>query len=109
MKQHSFTLMVLVTVTFLNGCSFFANNSPRPEQSDLILPISNKALIQSCDVQCSNRGGIKKKLCIKNCQFKQVRAERKNLIKACSADQESWWFRFTYIIKDILGNRCEVS
>ncbi len=109
MKQQSATLLVLITVSFLNGCSFFANKSPSPKQSELVLPLSNRVLIKSCEVQCSNRGGIKKKLCLNNCQFKQKRAERKNLIKSCSADQESWWFRFTYIIKDIFGYRCEVN
>ena len=109
MNQHSFTILVLITISLLNGCSLFTKKAPNhvPEQSNHSVPVPNKVLNQSCEVECSKRGGIKKKICINNCHLKQVRGERKKLNESCNAGQESWWFRFTYIIKDIFGYRCD--
>ncbi len=93
-------LMALLT----SGCSYFFHKDPLPEKAvapspvNVTLPlppkpIEQKIILETCADLCSKHGGIKKKFCLKKCEFKKKRAEKKALREVCEAKQDKWWSR----------------
>jgi len=92
----------LLLALALSGCSFFSHKDPAPQQ--VAAPIL--ILRMSCDEHCSKHSGIKKKFCLKKCEHKKKRVERKALIEACEAKKGNWWSRLFQSKKDNSGIEC---
>jgi len=94
----------LLLALALSGCSYFSHKDPAPQQVATPAPAPNlveqKILPMSCDEHCSKHSGIKKKFCLKKCEHKKKRVERKALIEACEAKQGNWWSRLFQSKKD---------
>ena len=84
-----------MTLFLLNGCSYFFHKDPVLEQSASLPSVPNqiekKVPLESCEVQCSKSGGIKKKFCLKKCEIKKKRAERNALRELCESKKMAWW------------------
>jgi len=93
-------ISLLLTLSLLNGCSYFFHKDPVLEQSpsspSLPNELEKRALLESCDVICSKNGGIKKKFCLKKCEIKKKRAERNALRELCESKKMAWWLRLIY-------------
>lgn len=105
----------LLIALFLSGCSYFSNKDSIPQQTTppsapltlpAQIPVDQKATPISCDDICSKSGGIKKKFCVKKCEFKKKRADRKALIAECESKKTDLWSRLILNNKDSLGIEC---
>lgn len=96
----------LLLALALSGCSFFSHKDPAPQQAAPPTPTQQKILPISCDEHCAKHSGIKKKFCLKKCEHKKKRVERKALIEACEAKQGNWWSRLFQSKKDNSGIEC---
>lgn len=92
----------LLLALALSGCSYFSHKDPAPQQVATPAPtlVEQKILPMSCDAHCSKHSGIKKKFCLKKCEHKKKRVERKALIEACEAKKGNWWSRLFQSKKD---------
>ncbi len=93
-------ISLLMTLSLLDGCSYFFHKDPVLEQaaSSNSAPnqIEKKVPLESCEVQCSKSAGLKKKFCLKKCEFKKKRAERNALREWCESKKMAWWLRLIY-------------
>jgi len=93
-------ISIFIALFLLHGCSYFSHKDPRPEQAIIPVPASTplikKATLESCDEHCAKHGGIKKKFCLKKCEHKKKRAERKALIALCETQKNDWWARLIH-------------
>ncbi|MFI3222222.1 MAG: hypothetical protein QX191_04210 [Methylococcaceae bacterium] len=102
----------LLLALTLSGCSFFPHKAPAPLQIATPTPlpepilVEQKTLPMSCDEHCSKQGGIKKTFCLKKCEHKKKKVERKALIEACAAKQGNWWSRLFQTKKHNSGIEC---
>ena len=106
MSIKSVVLFLFIFYLSLSGCSFFYNKAPVAEQKTssvvaplpslppaVLKPLEPKASLLSCEDVCSNQKGIKKTFCVKKCEFKIKKAERKALKEACIAKKAEIWSR----------------
>jgi hypothetical protein len=102
----------LLLALALSGCSYFSHRDPAPQQVATPTPLPEPILVEQkilpmlCDDHCSKHGGIKKKFCLKKCEHKKKRVERKALIEACEVKQGNWWSRLFQTKKDNSGIEC---
>jgi hypothetical protein len=102
----------LLLALSLSGCSYFSHKDPASRQAATPNPlpaptlVEQKTLPMSCDDHCTKHGGIKKKFCLKKCEHKKKRIERKTLIEACEAKQGNWWSRLFQSKKNNSGIEC---
>ncbi len=105
-SMNKTSLLIFLMLTFsVSGCSYFCNedavtdlaaplvSAPAPLPLPVLKPLVPKASLLSCEEVCSNQTGIKKKFCVKKCEFKIKKAERKALKEACIAKKAEIWSR----------------
>jgi len=117
MDSNLVLIPLLIALSLLSGCSYFSNNTPVQENANTPPPIhllpppapkplESKATSVLCDEVCSTYKGIKKKFCLKKCEFKKKRADRKALIAECEAKESSLWSRLLQKKRNILYIDC---
>jgi len=103
-------ISILMALFLLNGCSYFVHKDPLPEHVAPLLPALNlveqKIPPESCDDHCAKQGVIKKKFCLKKCEYKKKRAEKKALVALCESKQDDWWSRLIHKNKDNSADEC---
>lgn len=109
-------ISIVITLSALNGCSYFVHHDPTLVQVATPTSTSNPivspnqivkiAPLESCDDHCSKSSGIKKKFCIKKCEYKTKRLARKALIALCESKQKDWWSRLINRNKDSSADEC---
>jgi hypothetical protein len=116
MNRVFLSISIVMTLSILNGCSYFVHQDPATVQlatptsrsNPIVSPnqIVKIAPLESCDDHCSKSSGIKKKFCIKKCEYKTKKLARKALIALCESKQKDWWSRLIHRNKDGIADEC---
>ena len=115
MNKCLLVVFLLVTL-FMSGCSYLFNQDSPPEQvatssvnssvSPVQKTIEPKVSPPSCNDLCSKQGGLKKKFCVKKCEFLKKRAEKMALIRECEARKADMWSRIINKQRDKSSVEC---
>jgi len=117
MYSNLVLIPLLIALSLLSGCSYFSHNTLIPENAttppsihllppSAPKPLESKMAPESCNEICSAYSGIKKKFCLKKCEFKKKRADRKALIAECEAKKSDLWSRLLQNKKNSLYIDC---
>jgi hypothetical protein len=72
-----------IGILFLTGCSCFSQEKPAAPVVQHKTPIikASAPAPESCEQSCSDKGGLKKTICMKKCQSKQRKFEKQALLQ----------------------------
>ena len=82
MMSRKLVVVSLLLTLALSGCSYFSHKDPASQQAATLKPLAAPTLVEqkilpmSCDDHCFKHGGIKKKFCLKKCEYKKRKTSK---------------------------------